>query len=148
MPFLDHPLVELLARMPPQMKLNGLNEKYILKQCMTPRLPQVPHAFKKRGFYTPISAWFFTPERMRELEPYLSREAIINADIFDPGRVAELQVALQRSAKPADMHAAYTYTQIEWALFTVFTTQILHALYIGKSAFQSARQSEYRAQTI
>ena len=147
-PFLDHPLVELIARMPPQMKLNGLNEKYILKQCMTPRLPQTPHAFKKRGFYTPISAWFFTPERMRELEPYLSREAIINADIFDPGRVAALQVALQRSAKPADMHAAYTYTQIEWALFTVLTTQILHALYIGKSAFQSARQSEYRAQTI
>ena len=42
-PFLDHPLVELLARMPPNLKLNGLNEKYVLKQCMTPGLPEMPH---------------------------------------------------------------------------------------------------------
>ena len=131
-PFLDHPLVELCARMPPQMKLNGLNEKYILKQSMMPRLPPVPHAFKKRGFYTPISAWFFTPNREDELAPYLSREAIIKADLFDPERVSALQSALKRLPPPPDMHAGYRHTQIEWSLFTVLTTQILHALFVAK----------------
>ena len=137
-PFLDHPLVELIARMPPALKLNGLNEKYILKQCMTPRLPEVPHAYKKRGFYTPISAWFFTPARLDALQPYLAREALIKADLFDPDRVQAMQRTLQGLAKPADMHAAYGYTQLEWALFTVLTTQILHDLYVEKNVFQSA----------
>jgi asparagine synthase (glutamine-hydrolysing) len=135
-PFLDHPLVELIARMPPTLKLNGLNEKYILKQHMLPRLPAVPHAFKKRGFYTPISAWFFTPERIEALQPYLSREALIKTDLFDPDSVQTLQRSLQGRAKPADMNAAYGYTQLEWSLFTVLTTQILHHLYIDKNKYQ------------
>ena len=135
-PFLDHPLVELIARMPPWLKLNGLNEKYILKQCVVPRLPEVPHAYKKRGFYTPISAWFFTPTRLDELQPYLSREALTKTDLFDPDRVQALQRSLQGLQKPVDMHAAYGYTQLEWALFTVLTTQILHHLYVEKSMFK------------
>ena len=147
-PFLDHPLVELIARMPPTLKLNGLDEKYILKRCMTPRLPELAHAYKKRGFYTPISAWFFTPARLDELQPYLSRAALIKADLFDPDRVQALQQALQARPKPADMHAAYGYTQLEWALFTVLTTQILHHLYIEKSTFSSTPQSGYRAPVI
>ena len=134
-PFLDHPLVELCARMPPAMKLNGLNEKYILKKSMMPRLPTVPHAFKKRGFYTPISEWFFTPDRINELAPYLSREAIIKADLFEPERVSSLQATLMQLPFPTDMNANYRYTQIEWTLFTVLTTQILHSLFVAKDGF-------------
>ena len=135
-PFLDHPLVELLARMPPSMKLNGLNEKHILKQCMAPRLPVLPHAYKKRGFYTPISAWFFTPERLHELQPYLSRAALIQADLFDPERVAVLQRQLQACAQPTDMNGHYRLMQIEWVLFTVLTTQILYQLYVANAVPQ------------
>lgn len=135
-PFLDHPLVELIARMPPSMKLNGMNEKYILKQHMIPRLPAVPYAFKKRGFYTPISAWFFTPERIGELQPYLSCDALIKADLFDPDRVQALQKSLQTKPKPVDMHAAYEYTQLEWTLFTVLSTQILYTLFVENRQFQ------------
>lgn len=133
LPFLDHPLVELIAQMPPHMKLNGLNEKHILKQHMTTRLPTVPNAYKKRGFYTPISAWFFTADRMDELQPYLSREALIEADLFDPDHVQALQRELQGMASPTDMNAGYRLTQLEWVLFTVLTTQILHHVYIEKN---------------
>ena len=136
-PFLDHPLVELIARMPPQMKLNGLNEKYVLKQSMASRLPDMPHAYKKRGFYTPISAWFFTPERMAELHPYLSREALIKTDLFDPDRVRLLQRELKNMPASADMDTSYRSTQLEWTLFTVLTTQILHQLYVERSVFQA-----------
>jgi asparagine synthase (glutamine-hydrolysing) len=134
-PFLDHPLVELAARMPPEMKLRGLNEKYILKQCMAPRLPPMEHAYKKRGFYTPISEWFFTPERAEELAPYLSREALIKADLFNPDRVEEIrsQLLAYRQA-PTDLNAIYRRMQLEWTLFTVLTTQILHHLYVDTPA--------------
>ncbi len=147
LPFLDHPLVELIARMPPHMKLNGLNEKHILKKHMTPRLPTVPHAYKKRGFYTPISAWFFTAERRDELQPYLSREALIETDLFDPDRVQALQRELQGMARPAEMNAGYRLTQLEWTLFTVLTTQILHQLYIKKAVPRLVPLPESMAQT-
>jgi len=147
-PFLDHPLVELIARMPPQMKLNGLNEKYLLKQCMTPRLPEVSHAYKKRGFYTPISAWFFTPERVGALQPYLSRAALIKADLFDPDRVAALQREIQGMAMSADMNACYRLTQLEWTLFTVLTTQILHQQFVERVALPVTAQAQTVAQTV
>jgi len=147
-PFLDHPLVELIARMPPQMKLNGLDEKYLLKKCMTPRLPAMPHAYKKRGFYTPISAWFFTPERREALQPYLSRESLVKADLFDPDRVQVLQRELQGMAKPVDMNAGYRFTQLEWTLFTVLTTQILHQQYVEKALPQRGAQQEAGALTV
>ena len=133
-PFLDHPLVELAARMPPAMKLNGLDEKYMLKRCLAPRLPSLPHGYKKRGFYTPISEWFFTPARAESLTPYLGREALIKADLFDPDRVAAVHRDLRASSPPKDRHGYYRYMQLEWMLFTVLTTQILHDLYIVQRA--------------
>lgn len=132
-PFLDHPLVELLARLPPQLKLNGLDEKYILKRSMTARLPEMPHAYKKRGFYTPISAWFFTAERRQALDPYLSRTALLKTDLFDPERVATQQSELQAMPVSSDMNTQYRRTQLEWTLFTVLTTQILHQQFVEKS---------------
>ncbi|MGH8177356.1 MAG: asparagine synthase (glutamine-hydrolyzing), partial [Steroidobacter sp.] len=38
-PFLDHRLIELAARIPPKFKMRGLNEKYILKQSFADVLP-------------------------------------------------------------------------------------------------------------
>ena len=145
-PFLDHPLVELIARMPPQMKLNGLNEKYLLKQCMLPRLPDMSHAYKKRGFYTPISAWFFTPERMSELQPYLSRDALIKTGLFDPGHVHTIQRQVLDMPKPSDMNAGYRLTQLEWTLFTVLTTQILHQQFVEKASPFSLTMQEHETQ--
>ena len=107
----------------------------------------VPHAYKKCGFYTPISAWFFTPERIDALHPYLSREALIKADLFDPDRVDTLQRELQGMAKPADMNAGYRCMQTEWALFTVLTTQILHRQFVEKALPQHTAHQETVEQT-
>lgn len=146
-PFLDHPLVELLARMPPYLKLNGLDEKYVLKRSMAARLPEMPHAYKKRGFYTPISAWFFTAERMQALDPYLSRTALLKTDLFDPGRVATQQSELLAMPVSSDMNTQYRRTQLEWTLFTVLTTQILHQQFVEKAAPKPTEQPEFVGQT-
>ena len=142
-PFLDHPLVELLARMPPHLKLNGLDEKYILKRSMTARLPEMPHAYKKRGFYTPISAWFFTPERIQALDPYLSRPSLLKADLFDPEHVASLLGEFQALPAPTDMNSQYRRTQLEWTLFTVLTTQILQQQFVEKTLPKFTQEAEF-----
>lgn len=133
-PFMDHPLAELAARMPPQLKLNGLNEKYILKKCIGARLPPLPHEYKKRGFYTPISEWFFTPQRYAELEPYLGPEALRRCGLFAPAAVQKLHDNLRSLGEPTDMNSNFRLMQLEWVLFTVLSVQILHHLFVERQA--------------
>ncbi|MCO4773617.1 MAG: asparagine synthetase B, partial [Deltaproteobacteria bacterium] len=62
-PFLDHRLVEMAARMPPHLKLNGREGKYILKRAIKPRLPHRVIDRKKKGFGLPIAKWLHGPWR-------------------------------------------------------------------------------------
>ena len=52
-PFLNHELVELAARMPPNLKLRGLKRKYILKRVAEKFLPKEIVWRKKAGFGRP-----------------------------------------------------------------------------------------------
>ena len=62
-PFLDHRLVELSARIPHHLKLNGRTGKYILKRAIKPRLPAGLVDRKKKGFGMPVARWLHGPWR-------------------------------------------------------------------------------------
>ncbi len=134
-PFLDHPLVELAAAMPPVFKLNGLDEKYLLKRLATPHLPALETQYKKQAFYTPIHAWFFATEHQRErLAPYLERPTVEAAGLFDPAQVERLDRALRTSPPPDTPDAYHRRMRQEWLLMLVLSTQILHRQFIAKEA--------------
>lgn len=139
LPFMDHPLVELVARMPPELKLKGLDEKYLLRRWMLPRLPKRTDDYKKRGFYTPIREWFFTPERYKTLAPYLSRTALQRTGLFEPSAIEPLYQELRRIGVPANANAKFRLMQIEWVLFTVLSVQILHEQFVVPNAARSTR---------
>ena len=56
-PFLDHPLTEWVAALPPAMKLRGTTTKWILRQAMQGRLPPQILERRKMGFPVPIGSW-------------------------------------------------------------------------------------------
>jgi asparagine synthase (glutamine-hydrolysing) len=56
-PFLDHPLVEWVARLPESMKLRGVTTKWILREAMRGRLPNEILDRKKMGFPVPVAPW-------------------------------------------------------------------------------------------
>ena len=56
-PFLDHPLTEWVAALPPAMKLRGTTTKWILRQAMQGRLPPRILERRKMGFPVPIGSW-------------------------------------------------------------------------------------------
>jgi asparagine synthase (glutamine-hydrolysing) len=74
-PWLDHQLVELAARMPSRYKVRGRQLKYILKRALGNLLPAEILNRQKRGFGAPVGAWL-----KRELRPLvsslLSRESV------------------------------------------------------------------------
>ncbi|MBI2827567.1 MAG: asparagine synthase (glutamine-hydrolyzing) [Planctomycetia bacterium] len=57
-PFLDHPLVELVCRMPTAYKLRRFQTKRLMREAMGPMLPPAIVRRGKRGFPTPIKEWF------------------------------------------------------------------------------------------
>lgn len=56
-PFLDHKLVELTFRLPPEWQLRGLQKKYLLKRGMRGLLPDEVIDRRKRGFSAPVGSW-------------------------------------------------------------------------------------------
>jgi asparagine synthase (glutamine-hydrolysing) len=131
-PFLDHPLIELAARIPPDLKLNGMNEKYLLKKIAMPHLPQHPWQFKKKAFYTPIREWFFLPQHAEALEEYINTAALQDAGIFEVDRVNDIRNRLYTTKAPTNMNEYYHLMKLEWIMTLVLSVQMLHVQFVRK----------------
>jgi asparagine synthase (glutamine-hydrolysing) len=57
-PLLDHKLMELVAQMPSDIKLNRGQGKYIFKKALRTVLPQNVLTRAKQGFALPVAEWF------------------------------------------------------------------------------------------
>jgi asparagine synthase (glutamine-hydrolysing) len=91
-PFLNHELVELAARMPPGLKLRGLKRKYILKRAAERLLPREVVWRKKAGFGAPIRSWLRGPLRPL-VEDLLSEETLRRRGLFQPAEVRRIIAA-------------------------------------------------------
>lgn len=65
-PFLDHRLVDLMFKVPANMKIKGGSEKYLLKKAMHNVLPNEIIHRKKQRFYVPIDLWI-----QKEVKPMI-----------------------------------------------------------------------------
>jgi asparagine synthase (glutamine-hydrolysing) len=88
-PFLDHELVELAARIPAALKLKGLTGKYILKRAAETWLPREIIHRKKAGFSAPIRAWLVRDLR-DVVEDLLSESNIRSRGYFKYSQVRSL----------------------------------------------------------
>ena len=57
-PFLDHHFLELMASVPPDLRLSRGRAKYLLKQAMREVLPDRVLDRPKMGFRAPLESWF------------------------------------------------------------------------------------------
>lgn len=84
-PFLDHDVVNFVARLPYQFKLHGSTLKYLLKKSYEKELPQGIAARSKKGFGIPVAKWLkgplkdlaqqqFSEKRLREQGIFQSAE--------------------------------------------------------------------------
>jgi asparagine synthase (glutamine-hydrolysing) len=88
-PLLDHRLFELAASMPQEVKLRGGRLKHAMKAALADVLPRDILERKKRGFGTPMGAWFkgaLSP-MLRQL---MSRDSIERRGLFHYPAIAAL----------------------------------------------------------
>src|SRR5579862_4462391 len=57
-PFLDHKLVELAAKIPSRLLIQGFQTKVLLRRALKPYLPQETLRRRKVGFTVPVGPWF------------------------------------------------------------------------------------------
>jgi asparagine synthase (glutamine-hydrolysing) len=70
-PLLDHKLVEWMATLPPDLKLNGREGKFVFKKSLESYLPNDILYRPKMGFSVPLSSWFRGPLKLRVQEALL-----------------------------------------------------------------------------
>ncbi len=88
-PFLDHPLVEWVSRLPPSLKLRGVTTKWILREAMKDRLPAAILQRGKMGFPVPVGAWLRGPWS-HLVDEYVVGERALARGIFDDVEVRRL----------------------------------------------------------
>lgn len=80
-PLLNHELVDLAARIPASLRIDGNNLKSLMKRALEGLLPPEILERKKRGFGAPIGAWL-----KRDLQPMmrrlLSKHAVESRGLF------------------------------------------------------------------
>ena len=88
-PFLDHELVELTARMPVRMKLRGKTTKWILRRAMRGVLPDPILDRPKMGFPVPLGEWL-RKDFKYVVEEFVLGERPMARGIFEPSAVRRL----------------------------------------------------------
>jgi asparagine synthase (glutamine-hydrolysing) len=90
-PFLDHRVIEFACRLPPRLKLRGLNEKLLLKKAMARELPASIGGRTKQPYRSPDSACFFADGRpLPYVAELLGPASLARAGLFDPVAVGKL----------------------------------------------------------
>jgi asparagine synthase (glutamine-hydrolysing) len=74
-PFLDHSLMEFIARLPTALKLSGRQKKHLLKTALRGILPDRILDRPKKGFSVPLAHWFRSDLREMAYDTLLSARA-------------------------------------------------------------------------
>lgn len=133
-PFLDHRVIEFASRLPPQWKLHGLTEKYLLKKSMKGLLPESVRTRAKQPYRAPDSQSFFEAGKpVAYVADLLCASSIAAAGYFDAPAVGKLveKCRAGRAIGFAD----------NMAFVAVLSTMLLHEQFVLGRDVVPARRS-------
>jgi len=95
-PFLDHRVIELAAQIPVHYRINGLNEKFILKNAARNIIPDELIDRPKQPYRAPISRCFFGENSPDYVDELLSDENLKRTGYFENNKVQKLLTKCRR----------------------------------------------------
>lgn len=127
-PFLDHRVVELALKIPPEFKIKGKIQKHILKYTFRELLPEWVLNHPKQGFEVPFAHWF-QQKRWRDfLIDILSYDAVKAQSIFDPQAVVTLRDTFL--SDPEANYVPLSAYQLRHRLWILLMFQLWYRTYI------------------
>lgn len=94
-PLLDYRVVEWALNLAPELKMNGANQKFLLKELLYRFVPRTLFDRPKWGFSIPLEKWLQTDLNYL-VQRYLSSEVLEKHQIADVRAVRELQDRYQK----------------------------------------------------
>lgn len=127
-PFLDYRVMEFAAKLPPDFKMHGLNEKFILKRMMKNRLPESVLKRPKQAYRAPISSSFLSSPAREYVFNLLSEHDIKQTGLFSFSTVQKLQNKISSGTLVTEME--------NMALSGIISSQLIYHQYILKDNFR------------
>lgn len=139
--FLDHHLAEVAVQVPPELRIKGRTEKYVLREAMRGLLPETLYRREKFAFMAPPAHTDETKwKRMLTLaDEHLSDEAIDAAGLLSAEGVREL---FARHDDPATTDAERV--QMDAVINHLLGVQIMHKLFVAADLPRQARETADR----
>ncbi len=140
--FLDHHLAELAVQLPPQYRIKGRTEKYVLREAMKGILPEVLYKREKFAFMAPPAhtdkqKW----QQMKQLaDTFLSRESIGDTGLLSYEGVTRL---FEKHEHPQTSVAEKV--QMDAIINHLLGVQILHKHFIAQDI---PKLAEERARSL
>jgi asparagine synthase (glutamine-hydrolysing) len=125
-PFLDHPLVEYAATLPPAFKASGMRTKILLKKLAERYIPRQTIYRRKVGFTVPLTPWFKGPLRGFVRDVILGERAM-SRGYFKPEAVTRL----------VDDHLSARVDRGR-SLWTLLSLEIWHRLFVDDDGTEQA----------
>ena len=117
-PFLDHKVMEFAASLPADLKLRGIETKYLLKHTLSDSVPKEILHRRKMGFGVPLDVWFRKDLKEMAYDLLLDKKCI-DRGYFQKGAVQRL----------LDEHVSeqYDHSYRIWALLFL---ELWHTMFI------------------
>lgn len=123
-PFLDYRVVEFACRVPPLYRMNGLKDKFILRNAAADLIPKELAKRPKQPYRAPISRCFFGNHSHDYVQELLSESSLRQTGYFHPGKVTKL---IEKCRK----QEGHLLSEREnMALVGIISTQLLDHLFI------------------
>jgi asparagine synthase (glutamine-hydrolysing) len=120
-PFLDHKLMEFMARVPSDLKLRGGESKYLLKTALRQILPAEILNRKKKGFGVPLGRWLRNNLREKLVDTVLSDRALARG-YFRPEAMHEMVKTLLQGSD-----------RFQYQLWDLLVLERWHQMYIDQA---------------
>lgn len=124
-PFLDKDVVALANHLPARHKLQGLDEKHVLKLAATGLVPNDIVHRRKQPYRAPDALCFVAPDAPAYVDEMLGEASVTQAQVFDPRLVAQLLHKCRGHA-----HSQQLSNTDNMALVAVLSTQLLHTQFV------------------
>jgi asparagine synthase (glutamine-hydrolysing) len=122
--------MEFAAKLPPDYKMHGLNEKYILKRMMDKRLPDSVLKRPKQAYRAPMAGSFLSSPAKEYVTELLSERDLNLTGMFSPNSVNKLLEKVSGGQPATEME--------NMALSGIISSQLIYHQYILKDNFRPA----------
>ena len=120
-PYLDYRVIELMGGINPSHKIDGLNEKALLKRALSHVLPPRIAQRDKHPYRAPIRQ-----SLLDQASRTTGADALQATGVFDPARVSRLRTKLERSDRTSEFDSM--------ALTAIHSTQSVHTQFVESFA--------------